>query len=177
MSRREQQSGTIRGPDDWFDGRFDETRVADSRSFDDVPVARVSRHKARLSPGRLTALAAGGVFFLLLVLAVSGLFSGSSSPNSPRTPPASGRSGNQSPPSSPVKLPAGVVRPGAAGPQVKEIQSALTAAGQSPGAADGVFGRGTLQALQNFQRSAGLLVDGVYGPTTEAALERALRSG
>jgi peptidoglycan hydrolase-like protein with peptidoglycan-binding domain len=37
-------------------------------------------------------------------------------------------------------------------------------------AADGQFGSGTRNAVQNFQRSRGLDVDGVVGPKTWAAL-------
>lgn len=40
------------------------------------------------------------------------------------------------------------------------------------GSADGVFGSSTVKALKNYQRDAGLTVDGVCGSATWRALER-----
>ena len=59
---------------------------------------------------------------------------------------------------------------GARGAAVTEMQNALAQAGFSPGAADGVFGPQTRNAVVSFQRAHGLAADGVCGPRTWAAL-------
>jgi peptidoglycan L-alanyl-D-glutamate endopeptidase CwlK len=59
---------------------------------------------------------------------------------------------------------------GASGPQVLRLQTKLKERGFSPGAIDGNFGPGTEAALLAFQKSQGLLADGVVGPTTATAL-------
>jgi peptidoglycan L-alanyl-D-glutamate endopeptidase CwlK len=56
------------------------------------------------------------------------------------------------------------------GKAVERLQKKLQAAGFSPGATDGDFGPGTQAAVMAFQQSEGLLVDGVAGPRTLAAL-------
>jgi peptidoglycan L-alanyl-D-glutamate endopeptidase CwlK len=53
---------------------------------------------------------------------------------------------------------------------VKALQRLLAAAGFNPGSIDGQFGNGTQAAVIAFQRSAGLLADGIAGPRTIAAL-------
>lgn len=64
-----------------------------------------------------------------------------------------------------------VLREGAAGAQVRRLQSALADAGFVPRVAvDGVFGAGTRAAVEEYQRRAGLTVDGVVGARTWAAL-------
>jgi peptidoglycan hydrolase-like protein with peptidoglycan-binding domain len=63
-----------------------------------------------------------------------------------------------------------LLREGSRGPAVKQLQERLSAAGFSPGAADGEFGPKTRSAVEAFQRSRGLEVDGVAGQDTWAAL-------
>lgn len=55
---------------------------------------------------------------------------------------------------------------GSTGPDVKQLQEQLQARGFSPGNIDGTFGGGTEAALIAFQKSEGLLADGVAGPKT-----------
>lgn len=55
------------------------------------------------------------------------------------------------------------------GEDVKQIQEALIQAGADI-VADGVFGPGTQQAVENFQRAHQLTVDGVVGPNTRTQL-------
>lgn len=64
---------------------------------------------------------------------------------------------------------------GAQGKDVKRLQKALAQAGFPPGAIDGDFGAATEAALIAFQRSAGLLADGIAGPRTQSALGLAKR--
>jgi len=62
------------------------------------------------------------------------------------------------------------LRQGSTGPDVVALQDALRAHGHDPGISDGSFGRGTLAAVIAFQRSQGIMADGVVGTTTAAAL-------
>lgn len=57
-----------------------------------------------------------------------------------------------------------------AGHSVLDIQKALAAHGFSPDALDGKMGPSTKAAIEEFQRVAGLPVDGTVGPATESAL-------
>jgi peptidoglycan L-alanyl-D-glutamate endopeptidase CwlK len=63
-----------------------------------------------------------------------------------------------------------VLRPGSIGEDVELLQKRLAARGFSPGNIDGEFNNGTEAAVIAFQRSEGLLPDGVAGPKTLAAL-------
>jgi putative chitinase len=63
-----------------------------------------------------------------------------------------------------------VLRIGDQGKAVKALQAALLAHGFNPGLIDGEFGGGTQAALMAFQRSEGLLADGIAGPRSQAAL-------
>lgn len=63
-----------------------------------------------------------------------------------------------------------ILKLGSQGDDVVRLQDALREAGFNPGASDGDFGKGTDAALRAFQRSEGLLADGVAGPKTLAAL-------
>jgi peptidoglycan hydrolase-like protein with peptidoglycan-binding domain len=65
-----------------------------------------------------------------------------------------------------------LLREGASGAAVKTLQQKLNAAGFNCGTADGKFGPKTLAAVEAFQRSRGLTVDGVVGPATWGALSR-----
>jgi N-acetylmuramoyl-L-alanine amidase len=58
------------------------------------------------------------------------------------------------------------------GDDVATLQRQLGALGFDPGKVDGAFGPETGLALQDFQRNAGLTVDGICGPGTIVALGR-----
>jgi len=62
------------------------------------------------------------------------------------------------------------LKQGCSGPDVAALQDALRAHGHDPGASDGTFGPGTLAAVVEFQRSRGMVADGIAGPRTAAAL-------
>ena len=57
-------------------------------------------------------------------------------------------------------------------PTAKEIQAALKNAGFNPGSIDGKIGPRTRQAIKDFQKSKGLVPDGVVGPKTWTSLGR-----
>lgn len=63
----------------------------------------------------------------------------------------------------------GMLRLGASGARVRELQALLVRAGFEV-KVDGDFGPATRTALKAFQRSMKLKADGVYGPKTEAVL-------
>jgi peptidoglycan L-alanyl-D-glutamate endopeptidase CwlK len=66
-----------------------------------------------------------------------------------------------------------LIKEGSTGPAVVRLQIKLKKVGFNPGRADGDFGPATAAALIGFQKSAGLLADGVAGPRTLAALKLA----
>ena len=70
-----------------------------------------------------------------------------------------------------------LIRFGARGEQVKKIQEQLIKLNYNCGkdGADGVFGLNTLKAVLNFQKDYQLECDGVVGPLTQAALEKAIK--
>jgi peptidoglycan hydrolase-like protein with peptidoglycan-binding domain len=59
-------------------------------------------------------------------------------------------------------------------PTTKEIQTALKNAGFDPGSFDGKMGPRTRQAIKDFQKSKGLVPDGVVGQKTWANLSKYL---
>mgnify|MGYP000960607172 CR=1 FL=1 len=69
------------------------------------------------------------------------------------------------------KLAGQMLKQGAAGEVVKELQAALTDKGLDVGKIDGVFGEKTLAAVKAFQQQAGLEPDGVVGPKTLLAVK------
>jgi len=62
---------------------------------------------------------------------------------------------------------------GMRGTDVQIIQMQLANAGFYNGTIDGIFGNLTLKAVEEFQRSVGITVDGVAGEVTRMYLERA----
>lgn len=63
-----------------------------------------------------------------------------------------------------------VLRQGATGGEVKEVQRRLKQWGYYDGAVDGIFGAATTQAVKKFQQKNGLTADGIVGKATYAAL-------
>ena len=56
--------------------------------------------------------------------------------------------------------------------ETKDLQEKLKELNIYTGDIDGVFGFQTMISLKEFQKKAGLKVDGVYGPNSKAALEK-----
>lgn len=76
-----------------------------------------------------------------------------------------------------VRADAATVAWGSRGDQVYLVQEKLRQYGYMDGAADGIFGKETYDAVVWFQRRNGLTVDGVVGSATAAALGITLTGG
>ena len=63
-----------------------------------------------------------------------------------------------------------VLRQGATGGEVKEVQRRLKNWGYYNGSVDGIYGPQTIEAVKSFQRKNGLTADGIVGKSTYAAL-------
>ena len=91
-------------------------------------------------------------------------------PPTPPTPPT-----QPTPPSAPkdgFDAPDVTLQEGAKGRHVETLQGRLKKLGFNPGPVDGAFGPMTENAVRDFQRDAGLPVNGNVGPKTWAALEK-----
>lgn len=64
-----------------------------------------------------------------------------------------------------------VFKKGSSGPEVERLQERLKKLGFNPGLLDGDFGPATEAALIAYQKSEGLLADGIAGPRTRKALK------
>jgi peptidoglycan hydrolase-like protein with peptidoglycan-binding domain len=60
---------------------------------------------------------------------------------------------------------------GSSGEEVKKIQQILQGQGYNVGPVDGLYGPQTQAAVQAFQKTKGLLPDGIVGPLTWSALQ------
>ncbi|MBP5242544.1 MAG: peptidoglycan-binding protein, partial [Clostridia bacterium] len=67
-------------------------------------------------------------------------------------------------------MPAAVLKQGATGGEVSEVQRRLKQWGYYTGAVDGVYGAATKKAVMSFQAKNGLTADGVVGVKTYEAL-------
>lgn len=75
------------------------------------------------------------------------------------------------------ELAEGVLRFGMKGPRSQQLQADLIALGHLPaGADDGLFGPGTAGGVRRFQETSDLVIDGVAGPVTLAALTTAIEA-
>lgn len=66
----------------------------------------------------------------------------------------------------PSGKPTSILRPGDEGDEVKSVQARLQALGYYAGSIDGVYGKGTTEAVRFFQARNSLTVDGKVGPNT-----------
>jgi hypothetical protein len=183
------------GYDDWFDEPAPptETQSAANRGVsedaDEVWVlpedegARSGGGREIVVGGRtltLTQLAIVAVSVLALffgVLAAFGVFNGGKAPAVTVAPPAK----KPPPPTTTAAVttptteaPAQTLKPGDTGAQVKVLQRALAKLGFDPGKPDGSYGPATKVAVERFQLAKGLGEDGVVGPETLNAIQKAL---
>ena len=68
-----------------------------------------------------------------------------------------------------------IVKIGSKGENVLYLQQSLTKLGISPGPIDGIFGTKTDVAVRSFQKSKGLVVDGIVGNISWAAIDKVLK--
>jgi peptidoglycan hydrolase-like protein with peptidoglycan-binding domain len=71
----------------------------------------------------------------------------------------------------PAPKPARMLRRGSRGAAVVELQTLLAARGLYQARVDGRFGPVTERAVKAFQRSEGIVVDGIVGPQTWGRLK------
>ena len=64
---------------------------------------------------------------------------------------------------------------GSQGGDVRKLQETLNTKGYNLGV-DGIFGKQTLSAVQDFQKNNGLAVDGIVGKNTLAALDGGVKT-
>ncbi|HZT86255.1 MAG TPA: peptidoglycan-binding domain-containing protein [Gaiellaceae bacterium] len=185
------------GYDDWFDEPEPPTQTqsgANRSAFEDVEEVWVlpgdedspgpGQHEIVIA-GRtltLTQVAIVGVSLLALLfasLAAAGVFNGGAGPappvalpKKPPTPKVQTPTPAVTTPA--VQAPAQTLSPGDTGAQVKILQKALAKLGFSPGTPDGDYGPATQVAVERFQVSKGLAEDGVVGPQTLNAIQKAL---
>ena len=118
----------------------------------------------------------------LLVLIVAGLWIGGAFSNSkkpaatPPTAPTTTQTQTTTPKPKAPPAPATVLNPGAKGAQVKRLQRALKYLGYSPGTIDGDYGPSTQAALQKFQKAHGLAADGVHIRTINQTAVSSMRT-
>lgn len=187
------------GYDDWFDEPELPTETqsgANRDAYEDVEeVWALSEDEDAGSPGQREIVIAGRAFtttqvaiiglsllaVILAILAAVGVFNGS---KASVPPPATLKTVTETVPATTAANttpatagPQQTLKPGDTGPQVKALQQALATLGYSPGTPDGDYGATTQAAVVKFQTSKGLTPDGVVGPATLAALQKALQSG
>jgi hypothetical protein len=188
------------GYDDWFDEpeQPTETQSGVNRGVyeDAEEVWVLPEDEDARSPGQREIVIAGRAFtttqvaiiglsllaIILAILAATGVFNGNKAAVPPpvttplktvtETVPTTTATNT-----TPTQGPSQTLQPGNTGTQVKELQQALTTLGYSPGKADGDYGIGTKVAVEKFQLAKGLAADGVVGPATLAAIQKALNSG
>ena len=188
-----------RGPgyDDWFDEPEPptETQSGANRGVheDAEEVWMLPEDEEARSPGQREIVIAGrtltmtqvaiialsvlAVFFA--ILAAAGVFdSGKAAapPVSTHTvpPPAKTTTSTSTNTTPAVQAPSVTLKPGDTGEQVTTLQKALASLGFSPGTPDGDYGPATQVAVEKFQVAKGLAEDGIVGPATLAALQKAL---
>jgi peptidoglycan hydrolase-like protein with peptidoglycan-binding domain len=66
-----------------------------------------------------------------------------------------------------------LLKEGASGPLVRQLQEKLAGGGFNPGQIDGIYGPKTREAVIQFQNSKGLAPDGIVGTQTWGALNPA----
>jgi peptidoglycan hydrolase-like protein with peptidoglycan-binding domain len=118
----------------------------------------------RVKSLRLNLRVAAGVI-LVIAAGILALAAGRGSASIDRQPPA-----HRPAASSTVRLEPGDGYLHGGSARVRDLQRDLRGLGYRPGRADGLFGPRTEHAVRRFQREHGLVVDGIVGPKSLAAL-------
>jgi hypothetical protein len=183
-SRRPTRNGD---GDDWFaeaptsasQGRApdDATEVDDDWLREQRRPRAARRELPPVLRSRRAGLVAVALVFVLVVgLVVGGVFDDSSKVVPPATIPSTTVAPPTTQPAPVVPVPSTTLKPGDTGAQVRILQRALAAVGDSPGKIDASYGPATQAALETFQRAHQLTPDGLFGPATRRALARAVKS-
>ena len=185
------------GYDDWFDEpeALTDTHSAANRGAheDAEEVWMLPEEGSRASGGQreiviagrtltMTQVAIVGISLLAIffaILAAAGVFNGSQAATQPVAPTVklitvTEQATTAAVPTPSTEAPAQTLKPGDTGSQVTVLQKALKKLGFSPGTPDGDYGPSTQIAVERFQASKGLDSDGVVGPQTLDALQKAL---
>jgi hypothetical protein len=185
------------GYDDWFDEPEPptETQSAVGRGVyedaDEVWVlpededAPSPRHREIVVAGRTlttTQVAIIGICVLAIffaILAAFGVFNGGKPATQTVAPPPKPLTNTtpatvQTNTTPATEAPAQTLKPGDTGSQVTLLQQALNKLGFSSGKPDGVYGPSTQNAVEQFQAASGLTADGIVGPQTLAAIKQQL---
>jgi hypothetical protein len=186
------------GYDDWFDEPEPPTETqsgANRGVYEDAEEVWVlPEDEDARSPGQREVVIAGRTLtmtqvaiiglsllaILFAILAAFGVFSGNKTSAPPVTPTVKHVTVTV-PTSTPTntgptaEAPAQTLKPGDQGPQVTTLQKALAALHFSPGKPDGDYGPSTMNAVERFQIAHNLGEDGIVGPATLAALQKALQ--
>jgi hypothetical protein len=137
---------------------------------------------------RPLAVGIGGLALLGLVLGLVLGLSGGGKPLAPvipvtptptPTPTAAGTTAKAPTSGLAIAIPtaAKALKLGDRGTAVRALQRALSQLGFAVGTPDGIFGQKTREAVVSFQQAHGLSPDGVVGPQTARAVNRALVAG
>jgi hypothetical protein len=193
------ESGGEHGPgyDDWFDepeppsetqsavgrGGYGDTEESwvlpeDEAAGDHQPWEVVVFGRT-LTATQVAIVAVSVLALIFAILAAAGVFSSGSpsappvtTPTAPVTVTVSTSTPTVTTPT--TSAPAQTLSPGDTGEQVKVLQQALNSLGYSTGKPDGVYGPTTQIAVEKFQAAKGLAQDGVVGTETLNALQQAL---
>jgi Putative peptidoglycan binding domain len=184
------------GYDDWFDEPEPPTETqsgANRGVYEDAEeVWVIPEDEDARSPGQRELVIAGRTLtmtqvaiialsllaIIFAILAAAGVFNGNKT-SAPPVPPVKHVTVTV-PTSTPTttgptaEAPAQTLKPGDTGAQVTLLQKALAALHFSPGKPDGDYGPSTQNAVERFQIAHNLGEDGIVGPATLAALQKAL---
>jgi Putative peptidoglycan binding domain len=188
-----------RGPgyDDWFDEPEQPTETqsgANRGVYEDAEEVWVlPEDEDARTPGQREVVIGGRTFtmtqvaiislsilaVIFAILAAAGVFNGGKTAAPPVStptvrPPATTAASTPTNTVPTSAAPSQTLKPGDTGQQVKVLQRALATLGYSPGTPDGDYGPATQVAVERFQVAKGLAEDGVVGPATLAALQKAL---
>ncbi|MFZ0341162.1 MAG: peptidoglycan-binding domain-containing protein [Gaiellaceae bacterium] len=185
------------GYDDWFDEPEPPTETqsgANRGVHEDTEEVWVLPEEEDAGPHRQRELVVAGrhltmtqvaiisLSIVAIVLAVAAAFGAFDSgkaavppvPTLTVKPPAKTTTTTQTNTTPAVQAPTETLKPGDTGAQVKDLQKSLASLGFSPGTPDGDYGPSTQQAVERFQVSKNLDEDGIVGPATLAALQKAV---